>query len=82
MKILDGWINPPNAVASSLFYRSHSAFRVASGQVLAGQLTESYAVMRLCMEFAGYGLLMFSQPRLIVRENMSLTPNRSSATPM
>jgi hypothetical protein len=64
VRILDGWINPPEPLAASLFYRSHSAFRTAAGQSLAGQLVEAYAVMRLCLEFAGYGLHIFEDPAL------------------
>jgi hypothetical protein len=64
VRILDQWINPPEPLAASLFYRSHSALRAAAGQSLAGQLTEAYAVMRLCLEFAGYGLHIFENPAL------------------
>jgi hypothetical protein len=62
--VLTGWINPKNHISAGLFYRSHSAFRVAAGQSLAGQATEAYSVMRMCLETASYGLLIHTNPQL------------------
>lgn len=59
-KLLAGAINlRPHAPASFLL-RAHSAFLAAAGMVMAGQLVEAQAVMRQCLESAGYAFYIGS----------------------
>lgn len=47
------------------FNRAHSAFLAASGNVWGGQLAEAQPVLRLCLEFGGYGFYVGeNEPRL------------------
>jgi hypothetical protein len=46
------------AVSLLLANRSHSAFRAASFTAMSGSASEAYALMRLCLECAGYALLV------------------------
>jgi len=47
-----------------MFLRSHYAYKAAVGMTLAGQFPESFVMMRSCLEYAGYALLIFSDQRL------------------
>lgn len=52
---LDGAINPRPFVPMSFMLRAHSAYRAAAGAVMAGQLYEAQALLRLCLEHGAYG---------------------------
>jgi hypothetical protein len=62
-KIAENMINPSNATAINFFYRAHSAFRVASAAAMAGQVVESFVLIRSCLEYAAYGLHIFDDPK-------------------
>ena len=47
-----------------MFLRSQYAYKTAAGMTLAGQVAESFVMMRSCLEYAGYGLAIFSDPGL------------------
>jgi hypothetical protein len=53
-----------------LFLRSQYAYKTAAGMTLAGQVAESFVITRSCLEYAGYALAIFADPRF---EN---TPSR------
>ena len=53
-----------------IFLRSQYAYKTSAGMTLAGQVAESFVMMRSCLEYAGYALAMYADPRL---EN---TPSR------
>jgi hypothetical protein len=52
MRVSKGWINPPDLVTPLLFQRCYSAFRAAAGLAMAGQVTDLYAQIRTCLEYA------------------------------
>lgn len=54
-RFLNGAINPRPYYPMSFMLRAHSAFRAGVGSIMAGQLFESQAVLRLCLEHAAYG---------------------------
>jgi hypothetical protein len=60
--IVQGWRNPQSELVTMLFFRSHSAFRAASGLAAAGQAVESYGLNRAVLEFAGCALHIFRNP--------------------
>jgi hypothetical protein len=47
-----------------MFLRSQYAYKAASGATLAGQFSESFVLMRSCLEYAGYATLIFNDRRL------------------
>jgi hypothetical protein len=47
-----------------MFLRSQYAYKTAAGMTLAGQVAESFVMMRSCLEYAGYALAIFADPRL------------------
>jgi len=47
-----------------MFLRSQYAYKAAAGMTLAGQFPESFVMMRSCLEYAGYALLIFTDPSL------------------
>lgn len=55
VKFLDGAINPRPFMPMNFMLRAHSSFRVAAGSVLAGQVYEAQAQLRLCLEHGAYG---------------------------
>lgn len=54
-RFLKGAINPRPFFPMNFMLRAHSAYRAGVGAVMAGQLYESQAVLRLCLEHAAYG---------------------------
>jgi hypothetical protein len=46
-----------------MFLRSQYAYKTAAGMTLAGQFSESFVLMRSCLEYAGYAILIFIDPR-------------------
>jgi uncharacterized protein (DUF4415 family) len=47
-----------------LFLRSQYAYKTAAGMALAGQVVEAFVMMRSCLEYAGYALLISADPSL------------------
>jgi hypothetical protein len=47
-----------------MFLRSQYAYKAAAGMTLAGQFSESFVLMRSCLEYAGYAILIFTDPGL------------------
>ncbi len=54
-RLFEGTVNPKPMMPMSFLLRAHSAFRSATGAVMAGQLYEAQALLRLCLEHASYG---------------------------
>jgi hypothetical protein len=48
--------------AAHMFLRSHYAYKTAASMTLAGQVPESFVMMRSCLEYAGYALAIFADP--------------------
>jgi hypothetical protein len=53
-----------------LFLRSQYAYKTAAGMTLAGQIAESFVMMRSCLEYAGYALAIFAD------QHVENTPSR------
>jgi len=47
-----------------LFRRSHAAYRAACGTSMAGQAPETFVLLRSCLEYSGYALLIHRDPDL------------------
>lgn len=47
-----------------MFFRAHSAFRSAAALGFGGATVEGLAVLRLCLEYAGYAALIAADPSL------------------
>src|SRR5436305_1547011 len=56
-RLIDGWIDPEHPQVAMLVVRAFSAFRAATQLAMSGQLTEAYAVARVCLEHGLYGNL-------------------------
>lgn len=54
-RFLNGARNPRPFYPMGFMLRAHSAFRAGVSAVMAGQLFESQALLRLCLEHAAYG---------------------------
>lgn len=63
LKVATHIINPKFPVAAFMFLRCHSAFRVAVGLAMSGQM-EVFAILRNVLECAGYGLFVTTDPGL------------------
>jgi len=50
------WMNPQNEISAFLFIRAHGAYRAACGMALAGQVVETFVLLRSTLEAAGYAL--------------------------
>ena len=57
-------INPNPVMAGVLLLRSQYAFKAAVGMALAGQIVETFTMMRSVLEYAGYCLVIFESPSL------------------
>jgi|GEM_PF-2318902 len=57
-------INPNPVATGMLFLRSQYAYKTTAGMALAGQVVEAFVMMRSCLEYAGYALLMSADPSL------------------
>jgi hypothetical protein len=64
-RVQKDWIKPGKLLAPHFLIRSHSAFRAACEHALSGQASETYPLVRVCLENSGYALLM--------HENYALT---------
>jgi hypothetical protein len=53
-------LETPMAPTGVLFLRSQYAYKTAAGMTLAGQATETFVMLRSCLEYAGYALAMFA----------------------
>ena len=69
-------IDPKPLMAGNLFLRCQYAYKAASGMALSGQVVEAFAMMRLCLEYAGYALAIFADQNL---EAIFLKRNVSAA---
>ena len=56
--------NPQNLLVPFFLYRSHSAYRAACATSMCGQAVETFVLLRSCLEFAGYALLIHNKPEL------------------
>lgn len=54
-RLLEGAVTPKPMIPMTFLLRAHSAYRSAAGAVMAGQLYEAQAMLRLCLEHASYG---------------------------
>lgn len=52
----DKWTNPTSPIAALLYVRAQGAFMAASQHAMAGQMAETYPLIRCCLEYAGYAL--------------------------
>ena len=59
-------VNPKPVMAGMFLLRGQYAFKTAAGMALAGQIVETFVMMRSALEYAGYALLMFEKPELQV----------------
>ncbi|MGE7368319.1 hypothetical protein ACQKKX_04510 [Neorhizobium sp. NPDC001467] len=55
LKLLHSAVNPDPKIPMFFLLRAHAAYRAATSAVMAGQLFEVQALLRLCLEHAGYG---------------------------
>jgi hypothetical protein len=62
-------VNPKPVIVGLLFLRCQYAFKAATGMAMSGQAAEAAQMMRSCLEYAGYALLIFADPN---RENVFL----------
>jgi hypothetical protein len=67
-EILTDWKGLAPTVETSgplfMFFRSHAAYRGACSLVMSGMTVEGMAILRLCLEFAGYACLLTERPEL------------------
>lgn len=56
--------HPKVIVPLLLFFGSHAAYRATCQTSLAGQVAVAFALMRVCLESAGYALRIFKEPSL------------------
>ncbi len=59
-----------------LFLRCLYAYKTAAGMALAGQVVETFAIMRSALEYAGYALVIFEDPTL---ENVFINRHQSES---
>ena len=57
-KVANGLINPQNKLAALMFLRCHAYYRSACQNAVAGQVVETFVMIRACLECAGYSLHM------------------------
>lgn len=57
-------VDPKPTMTGPLFLRSQFAYKTMAGMALAGQVVEAFVMMRSCLEYAGYALLIFDDPAL------------------
>lgn len=56
MRVAKDWLNPRHPLTPLFFLRCHSAYRAACEHAMAGQVTETFPQIRVCLEYAGYAL--------------------------
>lgn len=57
-------VNPKPIMTGAFFLRSQYAYKTTVGMALAGQVVEAFVMMRSCLEYAGYALLVSAEPSL------------------
>ena len=57
-------IDDHELVPALMVIRSHAAYRAACEHAMAGQVAETFPMIRVCLEYAGYGLHVDRNPRL------------------
>lgn len=57
-------VNPQPVMAGILLLRCQYAYKAAAGMALAGQVVETFAMMRSALEYAGYALVIFENRTL------------------
>lgn len=57
-------INPKPIMVGILLLRAQYAFKTAAGMALAGQVVETFNMIRSVLEYAGYALVMSETPAL------------------
>jgi hypothetical protein len=57
-------VNPQPVMAGILLLRCQYAYKAAAGLALAGQVVETFAMMRSALEYAGYALVIFEDRSL------------------
>ena len=53
LRIHVGWKDPGSIIAPLLSIRAHAAFRAACDLAFSGQVTDTFAQVRTCLEYAG-----------------------------
>jgi hypothetical protein len=56
--------NPEPVISGVLFLRAQYAYKSAVGMALSGQIVEAFVMMRSCLEYSGYALVIFADPSL------------------
>lgn len=64
LKIGENLADPSSFLGAALLLRSHSAFRAACRLAMSGQASDTFPVLRACLEYALYGLHITSEPQL------------------
>lgn len=64
MRVATNWTDPPDILIFFLFLRCHSAYRAACEHAMAGQVTDTFPLLRACLEYAGYALHIHENPEL------------------
>ncbi len=64
MQAAKEWLNPRNLLTPLLFLRCHSAYRAACEHAMAGQVTDTFPLIRTCLEYAAYALHIHKNPGL------------------
>jgi hypothetical protein len=62
LKVAESLVNSLEVLPNFLFWRAHSALRASIRLTTAGQVYESYAVLRNCLEAGLYALHVFRKP--------------------
>ena len=57
-------VKPSPFICALLLLRCQYAYKAAVGMSLCGQVTEAFQMMRSCLEYAGYALVVFNNPAL------------------
>jgi len=64
MQVAKEWLNPRDLITPLLFLRCHSAYRAACEHAMAGQVTDAFPHIRVCLEYAGYALYIHRNSEL------------------
>jgi hypothetical protein len=57
-------VNPEPMMSGVLLLRCQYAYKTAAGMALAGQVVETFVMLRSCLEYAAYALAIFKDPSL------------------
>jgi len=75
-KVGKNLVNPSPVMAGIFLLRAQYALKTAAGLALAGQVVETFVMMRSVLEYAGYGLVIFETP---VLQNVFMNRHQSEA---